>query len=60
MIMTKGNVGRQLLGGDVKVAAALRKAETFFHLLQFDEAPEMRIVELDCVCSFWNKLNYRF
>ena len=60
MIMTKGNVGRQLLGGDVKVAAALRKAETFFHLFQFDEAPEMRIVELDCVCSFWNKLNYRF
>ena len=32
----------------------------FVHLLNFDETTEMRIVERDCVCEFWNKLNYRF
>ena len=32
----------------------------FVHLLNFDETTEMRIVERDCVCEFWNRLNYRF
>ena len=41
-------------------APPVAKNGKFVHLLNFDETTEMRIVERDCVCEFWNKLNYRF
>ena len=30
------------------------------HLLQFDVNSEVSIVERDCICLFWNKIDYKF
>lgn len=30
------------------------------HLLQFDVNSEVSIVERDCICNFWNKIDYKF
>lgn len=43
-----------------RAAPPMVKGGKFVHLLNFDSTTEMRIVERDCVCEFWNKLNYRF
>ena len=32
----------------------------YAHLLQFDVASEVSIIERDCICNFWNKFDYPF
>jgi len=46
----------------VKAFSATNSPTTgkYTHLLQFDELSEVNIVERDCVCEFWNELEYKF
>ena len=32
----------------------------FTHMFQFDINSEISVVESDCVCEFWNEMNYKF
>jgi hypothetical protein len=36
------------------------KGGKFVHMIDFDESTEMNVIERDCTCDFWNKLQYKF
>lgn len=34
--------------------------QQLLHLLRFDEETEVYVIVEDCICNFWNSLNYKF
>ena len=40
--------------------ASSAASSRFMHLMKFDEQTDVDILKNDCICQFWNKLDYRF